>query len=156
MMRKEPRDVRTVAIVLATLLVGAATPFLYAQGDGAKARISVRDGVYTEEQAERGKSEYDYNCSSCHIHDLSGDSIKDVPPLAGADFLAVWDGKTVKELLDFMKMNMPADSRGSLAANTYTDIAAYILQANMFPAGKEALGSDIERLGRTVIDKEQK
>ena len=45
---------------------------------GAQEKKSVWDGVYSEEQASRGKDEYEYNCGNCHIHDLSGDSIKDV------------------------------------------------------------------------------
>ena len=126
-----------------------------AGAQGENARLSVWDGAYTEEQATRGKNEYEYTCAGCHIHDLTGDSIADVPALAGPDFLATWDGKTVKELLDFMKMNMPPDSRGNLGADTYADIAAYVLQANKWPAGKEAL-SDSSRLGRTFIERERK
>lgn len=118
-------------------------------------RPSVWDGLYQEEQATRGKVEYEYNCGNCHIHDLSGDSIKDVPSLAGADFLAQWSGKTVKELLDYMSTNMPADSRGGLDAKTYTDIAAYILKSNQFPAGGAALGSDPDRLAKAVIEREK-
>ena len=94
---------------------------------------------YLEEQATRGKDEYEYNCGNCHIHDLSGDSIKDVPPLAGSDFLAKWQGKSVKELLDYTTTTMPQDSRGSLGAKTYADITAYILKVNMFPAGTQPL-----------------
>ena len=121
---------------------------------GGQGRASVWDGLYQEEQATRGKVEYDYNCGNCHISDLSGDSIKDVPPLAGTDFLAEWSGKTVKELLDYISTNMPADSRGSLGAKTYVDIAAYVLKSNQFPAGTTALGSDPDRLAKAVIERE--
>lgn len=138
-----------LALVALTGLVAA--PAALAGGQG---RASVWDGLYQEEQATRGKVEYDYNCGNCHISDLSGDSIKDVPPLAGIDFLAQWSGKTVKELLDYMSMNMPADSRGSLGAKTYADIAAYVLKANQFPAGSTALGSDPDRLAKAVIERE--
>ena len=55
-------------------------------GVQAQEKYSVWDGVYSEEQAARGKVEYEYNCGTCHIHDLTGDSIKDVPALAGEDF----------------------------------------------------------------------
>jgi mono/diheme cytochrome c family protein len=122
----------------------------------AQERLSVWDGVYLEEQATRGKDEYEYNCGTCHIHDLSGDSIKDVPALAGADFLAQWAGKSVKELLDSMSTNMPPDSRGGLGAKTYTDIAAYVLQVNKFPAGTETLAADSPRLAKTTIEREPK
>ena len=142
-------------VLLAGLAVGAGSLHVYAQAD-AKTRLSIWDGVYLEEQASRGKGQYDYNCASCHIHDLAGDSVADVPPLAGDDFFTTWNDKSVKELLDYMKTNMPADSKGSLDEQTYNDIAAYIMQSNKLPAGKEALGSNLERLGRTIIEKERK
>ena len=121
---------------------------------GAQEKKSVWDGVYSEEQASRGKDEYEYNCGNCHIHDLSGDSIKDVPALAGPDFMAKWAGKSVKELLDYMATNMPQDSRGTLGAKTYADIAAYVLKVNMFPAGADAL-ADSPRLAATIIEREK-
>jgi mono/diheme cytochrome c family protein len=143
-------------------VVGMATAALMGTGLGrapeasAQERFSVWDGVYLEEQATRGKDEYEYHCGTCHIHDLSGDSIKDVPALAGEDFLEEWAGKTVKELLDYMSTNMPRDSRGSLEAKMYADIASYVLKTNMFPAGTEALASDSPRLATTAIEREAK
>ena len=143
----------TASVALVAIGSFAAAPAAVAGGQG---RASVWDGLYQEEQATRGKDEYDYNCGNCHINDLSGDSIKDVPPLAGTDFLAQWSGKTVKDLLDYMTTNMPQDSRGSLGAKTYADIAAYILKSNQFPAGSAALGSDPDRLAKAVIEREKK
>src|SRR5215510_9220084 len=96
----------------------------------AQERRSVWDGVYLEEQATRGKDEYEYNCGTCHIHDLSGDSIKDTPALAGGDFLDQWSGKTVKELVEYISTRMPRDSRGTLGVKTYADITAYVLKVN--------------------------
>ena len=122
---------------------------------GAQEKRSVWDGVYTEEQAARGKDEYEYNCGNCHIHDLSGDSIKDVPPLATNDFLSKWYGKSVKELLDYITQTMPQDSRGSLGARTYADVTAYILKVNTFPSGAQAL-ADSPALASTVIEREKK
>lgn len=141
------RDVR--AALAAAALTAAAAAGLYAQD-----KKSVWDGVYSEEQAARGKDEYEYNCGNCHIHDLSGDSIKDVPALAGPDFMAKWAGKSVKELLDYIATNMPQDSRGTLGGKTYTDIAAYVLKVNAFPAGAEAL-ADSPRLASTIVEREK-
>jgi len=137
------------AVIAAAALTAAAAAGLYAEE-----KRSVWDGVYSEEQAARGKDEYEYNCGNCHIHDLSGDSIKDVPALAGPDFMAKWAGKSVKELLDYMATNMPQDSRGTLGAKTYADIAAYVLKVNTFPAGAEAL-ADSPRLASTIVEREK-
>jgi mono/diheme cytochrome c family protein len=152
-----PRTTTRIVIGIASVALAALGSFAAAPAAlaGGQDRASVWDGLYQEEQANRGKDEYDYNCGNCHISDLSGDSIKDVPPLAGTDFLAQWSGKTVKELLDYMATNMPPDSRGSLGAKTYADIAAYVLKSNQFPAGSAALGSDPDRLAKAVIEREK-
>jgi cytochrome c len=136
------------AAVIAAALTAAAAG-LYAQD-----KRSVWDGIYSDEQAARGKDEYEYNCGNCHIHDLSGDSIKDVPALAGPDFMAKWSGKSVKELLDYIATNMPQDSRGTLGGKTYADITAYVLKVNTFPAGAEAL-ADSPRLASTMVEREK-
>jgi len=138
-----------VAAAAAGIWIGEVAPV------GAQEKRSVWDGVYSDEQAARGKDEYEYNCGNCHIHDLSGDSIKDVPPLATNDFLSKWYGKSVKELLDYITQNMPQDSRGSLGAKTYADVTAYILKTNMFPAGAQPL-ADSPALASTVIEREKK
>jgi mono/diheme cytochrome c family protein len=146
--------IAVAGIVFAGAMVVALGPDTAAEA--AQERYSVWDGVYTDEQATRGKEQYEYNCASCHIHDLSGDSIKDTPALAGSDFLDLWSAKTVGELLEYMATNMPTDSRGSLGAKTYADIAAYVLQSNKFPAGKDPLASDQARLTKTFLDREPK
>jgi len=138
-----------VADASAGMWIGQVAPL------GAQGKTSVWDGAYSEAQAARGKDEYEYNCGNCHIHDLSGDSIKDVPPLATNDFLGKWYGKSVKELLDYITQNMPQDSRGSLGAKTYADVTAYILKFNQFPAGTQEL-ADSPALAATVIEREKK
>ncbi len=120
----------------------------------AQQKLSVWDGVYLDAQATRGKDEYEYNCGTCHIHDLSGDSIKDVPPLAGPDFMTTWSGKTVKELIEYISTNMPQGSRGSLPANTVADITSYVLKVNEFPAGTEALAVDSPKAEGAIRNKE--
>jgi cytochrome c len=144
-----------IAIALAGIGFAAMMGIATGRGSVAQAqeRYSVWDGVYTEEQATRGKDEYEYNCGSCHIHDLSGDTIKDVPPLAGPEFMNTWSGKTVKELLEYISTNMPQGSRGSLPANTVADIAAYVLKVNEFPAGSEALSADSPKAAGTIEEK---
>ena len=122
--------------------------------EAAQKKASVWDGVYQEEQATRGKDDYEYNCGSCHIHDLSGDTIKDVPPLTGPEFLETWNGKTVKELLEYTSTNMPQGSRGSLPPNTVADIVAYVLKFNQFPAGSEALSADAPKAAGVIEEKQ--
>ena len=59
---------------------------------------SVWDGVYTEEQAQRGDLVYAESCAECHGTALDG--IDDSPPLAGSDFLWDWNELSVGDLFE--------------------------------------------------------
>ncbi len=119
----------SVCTLAASLLAAAQAP--------APSR-SARDGVYSDEQATRGQAVYKDKCASCHGAALAG---ANAPPLAGAAFLAVWGGP-VSELVDKIQHTMPQDDPGKLTRPQSTDIAAYMLQAGKFPAGRSALSAD--------------
>jgi mono/diheme cytochrome c family protein len=111
---------------------------------------SLWDGVYTQEQAKRGEALYGEHCAQCHGADLmSGDS---VPPLAGTDFLSTWNTKTVGDLFDRIRTSMPADKPGTLNRQQGSDIVAYLLSANKFPAGKTELATQSELLKQIQFD----
>lgn len=105
---------------------------------------TVWDGVYTEEQAARGRAEYLKSCASCHAADLRGGST--APSLVEESFAFLYDGTTVGELYGRIRMLMPSDRPGSLSTESYRDVVALILQANKFPPGKMELDSDPEAL----------
>jgi mono/diheme cytochrome c family protein len=92
--------------------------------------------VFTAEQATAGKAAYAKNCASCHMPDLSGNN--EIPPLAGEAFMSTWGARSTKDLFDYMSAAMPYGGP-SLSTETYTVIAAYILQSNGAAAGTEAL-----------------
>ena len=124
-------------------------PFtVFASQDAVKPSI-VADGLFSAEQAKRGQTLYIQACSSCHQADLSG--ADQAPGLAGGDFLDRWDGQTVADLVDRIRTSMPADNVGSLNTPTSTDIVAYMLQANSFPAGAEELKADRAYLKTVLI-----
>jgi cytochrome c len=105
---------------------------------------SVWDGVYTEEQALRGKNLYAQQCASCHSPDLTGGaSGGDVaPPLAGSEFMTGWDGLTVGDLFDRIRISMPQDSPGSLSDQQSSDVLAFLLATNKLPAGTTELAKE--------------
>jgi S-disulfanyl-L-cysteine oxidoreductase SoxD len=115
-------------------------------------RRSAREGVYTASQAKRGKDAYEYSCAGCHLASLDGDPGRDIPALSGEEFLVHWSNQSVKDLFDVIRKSMPADSAGSLRAETYVDLVAYLLQANQFPAGEKELTIDPASLD-VVIEK---
>ena len=71
---------------------------------------SIWDGIYTEEQATRGQGLYSQECASCHGGELTGGEM--APPLAGGEFLAGWDGLTVGDLFERIRISMPQNTPG--------------------------------------------
>jgi S-disulfanyl-L-cysteine oxidoreductase SoxD len=120
-------------------LIAAAIGFHSARAQGTDSTSrgkSVLQGVYTEEQAARGDSEHQTNCSSCH----------GTEKYVGDAFAKAWFGRTAFDLFDQLRTTMPDDNPGGLSAQQYTDIVAYIFKANGYPAGAESLPGDPEAL----------
>ena len=107
----------------------------------AQSARSVWDGVYTSEQAQRGEALYSRQCARCHGAQLTGGEA--APPLAGGDFLSNWNGLTVGDLFERIRVSMPQDSPAHLSRQAYIDVVAYILKANKFPAGSNDLVPDL-------------
>jgi mono/diheme cytochrome c family protein len=111
-------------------------PSLHARQADKESR-SVWDGVYTKEQEKRGEGLYAQHCSSCHGPDLAGND--EAAPLTGSAFLANWDGLTVGDLIERVRVTMPPNNPGKLSRQHLADIMSYMLSANSFPAGKAEL-----------------
>ena len=143
-----------VLVAASLALVGAAGILASdAAGQAPAAKRSIKDGVYTEVQANRGEREYGRTCEHCHGAGLEGDAAKEIPPLVSDPFMRNWNGKSLKELFDLLSRSMPADNRGSLSARTYTDLIAYLLRANEAPAGSSALPDSPAGLEAISIEK---
>jgi mono/diheme cytochrome c family protein len=131
-----------VGIVLVCLLAGSAWPALQAQAQ------NVSDGVYTGQQAARGRTIYQERCASCHATTLGG---RVGPPLAGDDFLGNWDTRPLSELANKIRNTMPKDETERLAPQQAADVLAYILQAGKFPSGRAELVMDEAVLKRVTF-----
>ena len=140
-----------VCIACVALPVNGAEPASVFQG--AAGRRSAWDGVYTDAQAKRGKESYEYSCAMCHSPNLEGDPSRDIPALVGEEFLDEWNTRPVKGLFDVMSKSMPKDAPGSLRAQTYADVLAYLLQSSEFPSGDRDLVPDVAALERLYIEK---
>src|SRR3989442_1483772 len=68
---------------------------------------TVWDGVYSPAQAQRGEAAFVQACSNCHGRTLEGADM--TPALTGGAFMANWDGLTVGDLFDRIRISMPAD-----------------------------------------------
>ena len=101
---------------------------------------SIWDGIYTEEQSTRGQGLYSQECASCHGGELTGGEM--APPLAGGEFLAGWDGLTVGDLFERVRISMPQNNPGSLSGQQNADILSFMFKASKFPAGTTELAKD--------------
>jgi mono/diheme cytochrome c family protein len=116
----------------------------------AQSSRSVWDGVYTSEQAQRGETLYTRQCARCHGAQLTGGEA--APPLAGGDFLSNWNGLTVGDLFERIRVSMPADRPGQITREQNADILAHMLRANQFPPGKSELEQQGEVLKQIRIE----
>jgi quinoprotein glucose dehydrogenase len=134
-------------VLMMTALVVSAGAQAPAAPAAAK---SANDGVYTADQAKRGEAIYKEQCATCHGDNLEGSG--PMPPLAGKDFLANWQGKSVGDLFEKTHTTMPATAPGTLTPAQAAEITAHMLAVGQYPAGQTELDSKIEVLSQITID----
>jgi mono/diheme cytochrome c family protein len=103
---------------------------------------STLSGVYTAEQASRGKDVYAGSCRSCHTPASH----------TGATFNKWWRGKQLSDLFLFVSTRMPKNDPGSLAPDDVADVMAYLLKMNAMPVGKDELPPDADSLKKIRIE----
>jgi mono/diheme cytochrome c family protein len=124
--------------------VGAwALILAFAGGLGAQETRSVKAGVYTAEQADRGQSLYRSKCASCHAPNRFTDDL----------FYQSFAGKPLWEMFDVISDSMPEDTPGSMKKEEYADVIAYLLRLNKFPAGGTELPVDKDALSAITMEK---
>ena len=126
-----------VKIAVAALIPFATILILHSTAHAQPPTKSIWDGIYTEEQATRGKALYASECSSCHGAELTGGEM--APGLAGGEFISGWDGLTVGDLFERIRISMPQNSPGSLSGQQNADILAFMFSVNKFPTGTSEL-----------------
>lgn len=103
---------------------------------------STLSGVYTNEQASRGKDVYLGSCRSCHTPASH----------TGATFNKWWRGKQLSDLFAFVSTQMPKNDPGSLAPEDVADVVAYLLKMNAMPVGPAELPADPDSLKKIRIE----
>ena len=91
---------------------------------------TVNDGVFTAAQVASGQTVYDAQCKTCHNMRFYRDTLRS------------WSNQPLLYLWENIMGTMPADNPGSLMFEEYTDVIAYILSENGFPAGDATLDPD--------------
>ena len=111
----------------------------------------VWDGVFTSEQAARGKTNFDLSCSRCHNVALIGSERG--PAIKGTTFLSHWEKDTLAGLFTKIRDTMPEGGPGTVGDDLKIDILSYILQQNGFPAGTAELTKELSSLDEIRMTK---
>jgi len=98
--------------------------------------------VYTDAQADRGKTAFATYCTGCHT----------VASQSGESFSKKWNGATAADLYKVLTEDMPKDDPGALTPKERADVLAFLLKTNGFPAGTAELVPDPEPLKKIVLD----
>lgn len=111
---------------------------------------SVKEGVYTEEQRKRGYAQFQEKCSMCHGADMNGG--EEAPALFGGNFMSDWNGLTVGDLAERIRVSMPPNNPELLNAQQRADIISQILSVNEYPTGAKELDPRMEFLRQIKIE----
>jgi cytochrome c len=140
--------VRVFALAAMAIAVTISSTALLQAQEGAMR--SVWTGVYTQAQADRGKTLFGENCAKCHGETLAG--MDEIPPLSGSHFMADWETQSVADLVQRIHNTMPLDNPGALSSASSTDVVAYLLSQNQIPAGNTELPLDASMQSQIRID----
>lgn len=133
-----PRGVASAALVLVAVGVWSAVPMSALQ---AQAR-TTKAGVYTPDQAVKGREVFNSNCLGCHT----------TATHQGPAFTNKWFGRPLFDLFDYVSQAMPKAAPGSLTEDEYVWVTAYILRLNGMPAGRTELSPEPTWLKSVRVD----
>jgi hypothetical protein len=139
---KPTPDTKTDSAATVSAAVSAPKPPSSAANDPPPTGPSTRVGVYTNEQANRGKQVYAGSCRSCHSPTSH----------TGQVFVDWWQNKRLSDLYNYIASQMPKNDPGTLAPEDVADVVAYLLKMNDMPTGKAELYPDADSLKKFWID----
>ena len=127
---------KRIAVIVAGLVAGVCLGGIAVRAQGP----TTNDGVYTAAQAATGKTTFAEKCSSCHNPEK----------FVGAEFTRAYGNRPLDQVSGSMA-EMPMDNPGSLTAEDYGALVAYILSMNKYPEGQTALEGTPEALKKIMV-----
>ena len=126
----------------------------WTSGTGSTARgqdtPSIWTGIYTEAQAARGAPLYNRSCAECHGSSLEGGEM--APSLADETFRYNWNGLTVGDLFERIRVSMPQGKPFNVSRGDKADILAFMLAKNDYPAGDTELKTEAAALNPIAFE----
>lgn len=104
---------------------------------------------FTSAQADAGAAIYATACALCHGENLDDGALG--APLKGPAFMRTYGGQPVGLLFDVTRTTMPQASPGSLSAEEYAGLVAFMLRENSIVAGGVPLPTDYEQLSSMMV-----
>jgi alcohol dehydrogenase (cytochrome c) len=102
---------------------------------------TVGEGIYTQSQAAQGEQLFAQECAMCH----------EAVNYTGANFAAMWSGRTLADLYQDISLTMPPANPGGLTPFSYASIVAYFLSQSGYPSGNADLPGDARQLGAIAV-----
>jgi len=126
------------ALIAMPLWAGlAAAPAAHTSSPARPRDRTTWDSVFSESQAGRGETTYKQLCARCHMETLAGGD--EAGELTGSAFMSSWNGQSLADLHERIRTTMPTDTPGVYTSQQVTDVIAYMLRFNGFPAGSAEL-----------------
>jgi quinoprotein glucose dehydrogenase len=113
---------------------------------------TIWSGIYTTDQAARGKQRFETSCIRCHNIALLGSDRG--PALKGNTFWGKWENDNLGNLYVKIRDTMPQDGGAAVVSDeAKVDILAYLLQVSGATTGREELKLDTSALEGIKITK---
>jgi hypothetical protein len=111
---------------------------------------TTNDAVYSKTQADGAKAQFEKLCASCHPFTVAGKKKEKDVPLGEEPFFESWTGRPLSDMISTIALTMPNDGSATVTDQEATDLVAFILQQNGYPAGdkpltKETAAATVER-----------
>lgn len=139
---QQPRARARMQALVLLLLAGALWTSAPTTVDAQSVTRTTMAGVYTADQANKGKEVFASSCLGCHT----------TASHMGTAFEIKWFGRPLFDLYDYLSQLMPKTAPGSLTEDEYVWVTAYILRLNRMPAGKTELSAEPSWLKSVRVD----
>jgi S-disulfanyl-L-cysteine oxidoreductase SoxD len=117
----------------------AASAAVFAVSCATAQPATIKDGVYTAEQAAAGKELYERRCGACHNVDFYRNTFTNR------------NNQPLQYLFEEIIVNMPADMPGSMMDNEYENVLAHIMSLLGYAAGDQELSYASGTMSDVVI-----
>lgn len=102
---------------------------------------SLRDGVFSREQVNKGRKVFFDVCIECHQPEA----------FVGPGFMDAWAGQTVDVLFQKLRSTMPENAPGRLSRREYTELLAFVFEKNGLPPGETEMPNRPDELKNIMI-----